>query len=977
MKTIALRRALAAAASTAVIATCAAASEDRVRIEMPAQPLGQAVAAFSEQADVPVIAPAALLSGRQANALSGEFTVASALSAMLAGSAVEARADASGAYVLAAAPAALVVEDEEDDEARAEVDDVVVVKGFRSSFNSSLATKRNAQQVLDAITAEEIGLFSDQNITEAVQRISGVQITRNNGEGESVTIRGLSPAFTRVELDGRTTSITVDSANPERQSVLSVFSSDLYNSIEIIKSPTAADVEGGIGGIVRLKTPNPLEVGELRFGLEGTLTDAEYRDEEEPGVNGFYINTFMDNRLGLLVSGTYESKDRRFDRIENTNGFRTVDTGYLADDTDPALLALVGADYARQTRQELRAGDIDRYNYNIKFQYAATESLTLFADVYGAKEERVEDRSRIQVDWTRGELVGGVAEDGLLTVAEVDRQRVDLNTFSRFVDITSLGYTFAAEFENAGWKARAEVNQASSEEAFTEYRAQARVNRDGVGGYDITVDPEAPAFATPSSEADLADIDVRNLDLQKRVISIDETVGRFDAERFVSFGPFTSFETGVRYAGAEFGRLQGAVQSDASLTLDDGVDGFVLDGRTFGFGEGGAGVLTSWPSVDPELFYLENPSPDAFAFNDENLWTIKENTYAAYVLANYEATGAAYLRGNLGVRFVFTEYEGSGVEDVAVDGGTDFGNIGDRRTLDADYTDVLPSFNFTLSASDASPLIVRGAVTRALTRPDINQINPGLVVRLDDVENDGDPGTFEGTFEEGNPDLKPYEAWQYDIGAEFYFGAEDAGLLSIAYFYKDVQNFITVQQQTRLYARPELGIGTLGALDIEVEDFPVNGGEATVQGFEIGLQTPFSFLPAPFDGFGIFANYTYTDSEFTTDDGLTFPFPGASEDAYNIVGYFEKGGFSTRLAYNYRGEFLDEFNGGATNNEYTDEQGRLDLAVRYRFENGLRFSFDALNLTESFNYDYWDETNRLRRREFESRIYTFSVAYTF
>jgi TonB-dependent receptor len=155
---------------------------------------------------------------------------------------------------------------------------------------------------LDTITAEQVGQFGAQNIGEAIQRISGVSLTRNNGEGESISVRGLSPEFTRLEIDGRSTAITADQANPGRDSLLSVFSADLYSSIEVVKSP----VEGGVGGIVRLNTPNPLEIGRRTWGLQATLTDARLRDRAEPGYSVFYADVFAGGRLGLLLAATYE-----------------------------------------------------------------------------------------------------------------------------------------------------------------------------------------------------------------------------------------------------------------------------------------------------------------------------------------------------------------------------------------------------------------------------------------------------------------------------------------------------------------------------------------------------------------------------------------------------------------------------------------------------------------------------------------------
>ena len=956
----ALKGALVSAASIAALGAGFARAEtdgDVHDFSVDAMPLDQAIAEFSAQADVAIFAPAALTSGKMANPVAGRLSTASALNVMLAGYALEASADPSGAVYLV--PAAQETDEAEDDVE--EVQDVITVTGFRSSFASSLATKRNADQVVDAITAEEIGLFSDQNLTEAVQRISGVQITRNNGEGEAITIRGLNPTFTRVEIDGRTTSVTSDSANPERQSVLASFSSDLFDSIEVIKSPTAADVEGGLGGIVRIKTPNPLDVAERRFGVESLVRYDDISEEFKPGVNGFFIDTFADGRLGLLVSGSFETRARRLDRIENTQGYDEVDTGFLDDDTDPALLALVGSEYPRRNRMESRDGDIDRLNYNAKLQFQATDELRFSLEAFGSRESREEDRSRIQLDWRRGDLQGGtVGNDGTLEVATFDRHRVDLNTFKRIVDIVSEGYALKADFENDDWRVHVEGNLSSSEEDFDEYRAQSRINRDGLGGYDLAGDPEAPAFFTAATELRPREIGLRNLGFQQRIISIEETVALFDVERYVDAYGITSIESGFRYASTEFGRLQGEISSDEDVTLADGELAFVLGSTEFGSGQAPANLLQDWPSVNPEELYLSFPSADPFSFNDENLWSIDEETIAGYVLANYEVSPfGLFARGNFGVRVVQTNYEGSGAVEI------DQIQLPDRQILDESYTDVLPSFNFVISKDADSALIVRGAVGKVLTRPTINEINPGLVVN-----------TVDENVEEGNPGLDPFEAWQYDLGVEYYFGENDEGAISFALFYKDVENFINTTQRERVFGPDEVG-GLLDGVDLGFQDFPVNGGEARVQGFEFGLQTPLTFLPDSLEGFGIYANYTYTDSEFTTADGVTLDFPGASENSFNIAGYYERAGFSTRLAYTYRDEFLDDFNGADTNNEFTDEQGRLDLAVRYRFENGLRVSFDALNLTETYNYDYWDTTNRLRRREFEGRVYNFALAYIF
>ena len=857
-----------------------------------------------------------------------------------------------------------MAQDQQQDTSDTAQDNQIVVTGFRQAFSESLEAKRNADQVIDVITAEQVGQFPDQNVAEAIQRVPGVTITRNNGEGESVSIRGLAPTFTRVEIDGRTTAITIDSANPERASVLSPLVSDLYNTIEVVKSPTARDIEGGIGGIVRLETPNPLDIGERRLGLEAGFQYSEVREEFEPQFTGFYSDTFADDTIGVLLTATYEEFDRRLDKIQANTGYEIVDEGLLDDDTDPALLALVGQRVSGRSRAEQRDGERQRLNVNGKLQVQATDEVELYVNGIFTRDDRVEDRSRIQIDWDRGNLIGGATGPGdTLSRAEFRRHRVDLRTFTRLADIETYGVTGGITFEPQNWVIELEGNLTSSEESFREFRADARVNRDGPGGYDISGDPRFPVFFLEAAGADLADLNVRSLNEQRRVIALEETSARLDFERELGTDFLSSIEFGVRYADSQFDRQQGQINSSTGgLTWADAPNqSFVLDGT---FGEGsGVDLLTLWPSVDPVSFYNQFPSTDTFTFNDENLYFISEETFAAYGMLNYETgSDTVTLRGNVGLRWVQTDYSGEGRIDV--DTATDEFLIDDAPVLSQTYDDFLPSANFALGFGEGENVIIRGAVARALTRPTINEINPGIDINFEDLEG-----------ERGNPEIDPFRAWTYDLGLEYYFGPTNEGLFAINAFYKDVENFIVPIQLEETFAFPEVGVPSA----VYTIDTFTNGGSAEIAGIEVAFQTPFTFLPEPFDGFGIFANYTYTDSEFTDQFGNTFTFPGASEHSANIVGYYEKGGFSGRLAYNYRDDFLVVVSPDADgqNTQFVESQGRLDLALRYRFENGLRFNIDVLNITEEQQYRFYDNIQRLEDIEVEGIIYQFSIGYSF
>lgn len=839
--------------------------------------------------------------------------------------------------------------------------DAFEVNGFRSSLADAIEAKRQSGQVIDTITAEEIGQFGDQNIGEAIQRISGVSLTRNNGEGESVSIRGLSPVFTRIEIDGRSTAVTADSSEPGRDSLLSVFASDLYNSIEVVKSPTAADVEGGVGGIVRLRTPDPLAVGKLAWGLEASVADADLRDGREPGFSAFYSNVFADGRFGLLLSLSYEDRDRRIDKVQ------AGDPDWMqAAGVDPSV---DGGWYPERLRLEGRSGDLPKFNFNGKIQFMATPSLELFANTVITREQRKENKARIQVEFSNGRLLGGTLDPatGTLVAAEFDRQRVDYNTFRRETDLDSTGVTAGAKWRGDRWSIRAEAAYSESSEDWFEYTVQARINRDGVGGYVLGDDPRTPRLYTASASLPLAEIPLRGLSLTHRIIAIEETESRFDVKRDFGTEGFTSFEAGLRWAETGFKRRQGnqgastTKPGGGAITFADGVSPYVLDG-TFGFGKGGADFLTSWPSVDAKDLYLKYPSTEPKTFDNNNLYDITEDNRAVYALVNFDkAFGDTRARGNVGVRYVQTDFKGEGRVVLTTASGSTV--LDGEPSLDGDYSEVLPALNLTLSPGDGR-VLYRGAITRAMTRPTIGELNPTQDI---DAEN--------GTISRGEPDLLPFLAWQYDLGIEYYFGATEEGLFSVSGFLKDVDNFIVPTSFTETLAFPAHGVPS----QPYVVSTYKNGNTASIRGVELNLQSPFTFLPAPLNRFGGAVNYTYTDSEFTDENGNSFSFPGASRDTYNLVLYYEQGGFSGRIAYNFRNDYLIAPSSATdgSNALYGEGGGRLDLSLRYRFGNGLRLSLDALNLTEEQSYKYYDLPQRYQNFEFEGTIYSASVAYSF
>ncbi len=499
--------------------------------------------------------------------------------------------------------------------------------------------------------------------------------------------------------------------------------------------------------------------------------------------------------------------------------------------------------------------------------------------------------------------------------------------------------------------------------------AQNRVNRDGVASYDIRPNHQMPAMTTPGILRAPEDISLRALFRQHRVISYEEDVMRLDLERVLQGEVFTSVETGVRMTNNEFDRKQGRSNSGTSpgdITFAQGANPrWGLQGD-FDHGKGPEGFPTNWATTDPDLLISQNPLEDAvIPFNDANVYTVEEETTAFYFMANFaESFGNSRTRGNIGLRYVDTSVSGVGNINAESNSG-DVVVVGEPTTLDQDYSELLPSLNLILSPDDPqAPYQVRIAASKAMTRPTVGEMSPMVEVSEPD-----------GEISRGNPQLDPFTAWQYDLGIETYFGDNDEGMFAVTGFIKDVESFIVPASFSETVGFPSAGIPSQS---FEVETFK-NGGTADIKGVEMSFQTPFTFLPAPLNDFGAMLNYTYIDSEFIDENGNSNPFPGTSENTYNAVLFYEKGGFSTRFAYNFRDDYLIVPSSAANgmNNEFTEGTGRLDIGIRYRWHSGYKIAIDIINVTEEQDYIYYDVFDRLEQLTMESMQINVSFGYKF
>ncbi len=870
--------------------------------------------------------------------------------------------------------------------------DEVVVTGIRGSLATSIEQKRAANQIVDTITATDIGKLPDENIAESIQRITGVQITRSGGEGLGVNIRGLSAQTTingRVGLGpgGRTFDLAARDYDYRN------LAADFFQSVEVFKSPVASQPEGALGGTVNLVTRKPLDFRDRVFsvGLEGQYSD--YVDKVDPRASAFFADQFLDDRLGVALSASYSDRHLRTDNFQALGAWQratlSVPTGF---DFNPAD-ATSNQDVLRPTdlRFRTQAATRERQGVDASLQWKATDDLLLRVDGTYTQFENIFGNAffrTLSINPT-SVLPGTLQIDstGSLLGARLTNQRVEVDGRYEAEPIDT--YTLGGNLKWTRDRLTTDVDLSVSDTKRQLISQFVRFQ----GIQPATVDYRFNGTSAPPtvavSTATGAPYDlltpsgyVPNL-AQDRSIDSDarETAARLDLKYDMDRGALAALSGGLRMTerDSSFRVLASASQAGNAmnpaffdqttgrqLTAADAPQNQLLG--TFPFSDG---IFPGYGGPFPRSWLVGNYPADGANGSPTYLSTLRirdfgglvnsvteqsdiaEDTLAAYVSTDWAGTlGGRDFRANAGVRWVKTELTSEGV----------FRNAAGALipvAIDYDYDDILPAANFVLTLNESVLLRVAGA--RVLQRPDLNQLATGYNLNLSS-----------GVATLGNPLLEPFEADQFDISLEYYPTPET--LLSAAVFQKDVKNFTanrtfngTIPGVTRLDGGTQFAITQ-----------PVNGGGGTIKGFEVGVQLPFSFLPAPFDGFGVITNFTYSDSQ--TDSGQ--PIPRLSKESVNVIGYYERGRFSARAAYSWRSEYAETGEGG--NNlqaigiySYVDAAGYLDASISYDVLENVTISLDAANLLDTEQIRYSGVATRLEDLQVTDRRITLGVRARF
>ena len=973
----------------------------------------------------------------------------------------------------------------------------VVVVGQRAALESAAVRKKNADEVVDSILAEDIGKLPDKSVTEVLQRVVGVTIDRTMNipdrlqgvgdainhfaaEGTGVSIRGLS--YVRSELNGRDTF----SANGGRTLSFEDVPPELMAGVDVYKNPSAEQIEGGIGGLVNLRTALPFDFKGKKGALSVEASRSDLRGKTSPSFSGLFSNRWKTGfgEIGALIDVAHSRIDTRSDGVQispyiprtdavlgdtsgtrrwianggswTTNNFERKRDGLygalqwkkdnlsssltyfrskydmdtteysVAAGTNPAALTVdPGAlfnDSGALLKGTIRAPQDVGINFGVQSRSAGRKSDT--RDISWHLEWRADDRWTFSGDVQHSSATTSGFDNLVSVHSWMPKETLDLRDSPPTLTFDAADRAFVADPANYYWDSA----QEHRDDAISTQNA---VRLDAKYTFDSPVLNDV-RFGVRFTNRDATTLGTHGNN-QWHEITAPWAVGHDGWQPFSQLAYLSDPRFSANTGPLSFNNFFGGgttppptvVASDIALTHGAPPPAF------FHLHEM-VKVLCNMPCSGDALWeYAKFGDPESR--NEQH-----EKTEAAYAQLRFSYDKWRYpLDGNVGLRVVSTDMSAKGYllfsppNASNIPGVPQIAPLSSQTTFHNSYTNVLPSLNLRMKASDQ--LQFRAAFSKGIARPEFYQMQ-AYTTLSQNVHSHTDPATQAVVLDSidytgsgvGNPLLKPTRSTNFDLTAEYYFG--HGNQLTLALFNKRLSDIII----------GKTSFVTLNDSTGQPHDFavtsPVNGATGRASGAEIGYQQYFDKLPGLLSGLGVAANYTYIDSHqdlgkplvqiwctpqdtnaliardlsgCDTDGRLlnasNVPMTGLSKNAYNLALLYDKGPWSARLAYSWRSKYLQAINAYGTNgNDGIDANpaspkfgqpysvnyalptwggsyGQLDASLQYKFTDNLNLSIQATNLNNAVFKQYMQQgIGLMERAEFHTgRRFAVRLGYTF
>ncbi|WP_343610780.1 TonB-dependent receptor [Novosphingobium sp.] len=881
----------------------------------------------------------------------------------------------------------------------------IMVTGIRQSLANALNAKRSSDQVIDAISAEDVGKFPDKNVGEALQRVTGVQIGRAGGEGSSVSIRGVDPGLVRVEVNGQSMLSTFAAAangaatNPAVE--FRDIPAEFISRLEVVKSATADMTEGGLGGTVRIITRRPFDskkdylAGSIQ-GVYGTTAG-----KVDPKASLIASHLFADGTLGVLVSGTYEKRSMWYDQAKTT-GWRQIKKSATSTCTNLVQSGCVdlngdgvGDFYPDIPRYAMYRETTQRYAVNSIIEWRPSSTFKLYLDTTYTRGRQTENDQFMQITTssalsptsslgsdtainagnaasnvtflqpatTNPTSASGLGVTYRNVLGTIDRQTFtgvfggEWQASSRLNIKARAGYSWAKAYND-------EIDAVANQYGLTSVGVNYN-NSSGAPNITISGDPTNPAG-------------INNFQIQHKPLVNTQTEKNFQLDGQYDVGGILQF---IKFGVQRRLQRQSSIFHDATITYDGyGTTPGIGDIKTRSYVTGtGVDNITSTASNAAILSQIQS-IVSHYDMGDHNFFSTGNLGFTAYPrwmnmgMAVAQAAGipdattaSSWSPGNTyDVRlknwagYVSTKWQLHPFShDLDIVAGV---RVVQMKTVSSGYsintaagtfspvtyygsnTFALPTANLRYDLVH-NKVLLRATATKVAAQPDLSKVAPYMSLNSTSL-----------TGSVGNPNLKPYTGQQYDLGAEWYLSK--INYLSATLWRKDITGFPQKIATTQNFF----------GQDYVMTTYVNSPAPVHITGFEAGSQFGFSFLPGKLKNLGMLANYTYAkDSGYSVTgyfSGAKLGFPGLSRHSVNGSLYYEDSKLSARISYNWR----SRYNIGPDRdnlNAFGEAFGQWDGSFSYKFNDHVSVFLEGVNL---FN---------AQRKEDEESLYRVSTVETY
>ncbi|WP_042148981.1 MULTISPECIES: TonB-dependent receptor [unclassified Pseudoalteromonas] len=809
----------------------------------------------------------------------------------------------------------------------------IIVYGQIAGQASALSQQKNAENLKSVVSADAIGQFPDQNAAEALQRLPGLFIQKDQGEGRFVGVRGIDPNLNNVSING------VNVPSPEagvRSVALDVIPSELIQSLEVSKSVTPDMDANAVGGSIEVKSLSAFDREEQSDSFSTEASHNELVSKTSPKISGSFTDKFelkSGAELGVASALSWFKRDFGSHNMETDGGWSTIEVEDSHTDEDTEIF---GAEEIEQRAYEISR---ERLGAALNFDLRTSTTDKYYLRTLYSDFSDDEFRLRNEYKFDKGQVAASSVTD---SAAQYTDAQMDRDTKDRIQVQEILSLVAGGENKFDDWAFEYSVGYSKSSET-----EDGRIDTDFNGeGFDLgySSNGKTPQLTYSADSQDLTNFAMDEVSYSDSLTEDEEISSRFDIKRYFTFDDhYGEFKFGAKYRSREKTNAVDATVYDGGFG-DVTADEFATPAPDYALGEFGQGLdedgLHDFVMMNKSTFDINQNESDIITQGESYINT--EDVFAAYGMVTMDIEDWHIVAG---VRYENTAFSTSGNKvDLIIDevNDSESANI-EAWQVDKDYDHLLPSLNVRYEFNDN--LVTRFAYTNTIARPTFGDSAAYQMIESESTQ-DGNQIATERKAVVGNPDLDPYESSNLDFSIEYY--PDRVGVISAGLFHKNIANFI---EQRDVHDN-----GQWDGYDEVIQ--MVNGGNAKLSGVELAWTKTFN------NGLLLGLNGTFIDA----DSQL----PAQSDTFGNLMIGYENNAMSARLTATHKSESFRFYEADAA--VYEAAHNQLDFSLKYNLNTSMQVSFNAINITDEPYYLYHGETQN--NYQYEQYGRSFQLGFT-